>query len=572
MKQFISKRWIALLCIVTMLCTSFVQGNNRVLAKNDMRLNKDNVVLYLNSDNVTKTKSLYQLIVSGLEKDMQVSYVSQNKAIAKVNNKGVITARACGKTEVLVIVSNANGEVIKTLPCKVTVKQNAKTVKITGLPFKSSMGINTPYSFQTNLIGKNGGTSTDLVQWEITDNKADAVVDKNGTVVAKKAGSFTLIAKTYQSKNALKKYKNKAYTATSTPITIKVLKDQYITNKDVKDGKVKLDDKKYGNLVISNTVGDAEILLNRSLIAGELKIESGADTKINVNNSLINSVSTIEPSSVSAMAIQSYGLDIPSIIFSNNAKCKKIVITNDINIEQKGISSISNVSVISSNNTDLNVNLLGKFQEVILDSWNAGGINLGMGDATSIENMSVANNNSNNSISSQTGSIQILDMSTSEKKAPKILTTTVSSTVELKISVEVKTAVVVENTKNASVSFEKPVGELDIEGSNITASIESSVGVLKSSGEKTTIAISATGSVTSATIEGSNTKVEGEGKIGTVSVSASKVEVKVEVNTVTVNEDANNVYVNGEKVTPGTTSKETAQPSSTPVNRLMIIV
>jgi len=132
----------------------------------------------------TSPSSVYSQYMSGMR------MTSSNKKIATVNNQGKVIGVAPGK--VTITIKTDNGFAKK---CKVTIKRPAlKSLKINHNKLTLEQG--KKKQLKVNCVPKG---SYAKVTWN-SSNKRVAVVNKNGYVTAKKAGSTVITAKTASGK------------------------------------------------------------------------------------------------------------------------------------------------------------------------------------------------------------------------------------------------------------------------------------------------------------------------------------------------------------------------------------
>ena len=206
----------------------------RQVSAASIRLEKERKILYLNKDNITQTKSTYPLKFKNLTKKAKKKYrfefKSDHEHIAQVNSSGVVQAIGVGETLIRVrVIKKSTGACVNTLFCHVIIRQNAKHVTMTGVPASQTVTVGDTIGLNAVMTGANGSIATDQLEYVLLHNTADAVLTQDGMVTALQEGTYTVLAKAYQSKSALKKYGEKAYTAVSTPVTIQVRAKEEVT-------------------------------------------------------------------------------------------------------------------------------------------------------------------------------------------------------------------------------------------------------------------------------------------------------------------------------------------------------
>ncbi len=125
----------------------------------------------------------YQVKLKNLAKTATVTYKSSNTKIAKVSNKGVITAVAKGNTTVSVTMKQNK----KTYTSKIKVTVDTPTIKITKKIDNLMTG--DTYTFAVT----NTGTDSKVV-WKVSDTKLATIDSKTGVFKALKKGTVTVTA------------------------------------------------------------------------------------------------------------------------------------------------------------------------------------------------------------------------------------------------------------------------------------------------------------------------------------------------------------------------------------------
>lgn len=125
-----------------------------------------------------------QLKISGTKN--KITWATDNKSVATVNKSGLVTAKAKGKATITATVNN------KKYKCKVTV--------INPYIYPEDAVI---YVGETQIFELKGVKSDKVIKWSSSD-KSIAVIDSDGELTAKKAGTVTITATVDK-----KKYKRK---------------------------------------------------------------------------------------------------------------------------------------------------------------------------------------------------------------------------------------------------------------------------------------------------------------------------------------------------------------------------
>ena len=128
--------------------------------------------------------------------DKTVKWSSSNEVVAAVDSNGKVTAKKAGTA--VITATSSNG---KTAGCTVTVKQ--KEIAITGIGLNKSTTSLTEGESETltATITPSNATGDKTVKWS-SSNEAVAVVDSNGKVTAKKAGTAVITATSSNGKSA----------------------------------------------------------------------------------------------------------------------------------------------------------------------------------------------------------------------------------------------------------------------------------------------------------------------------------------------------------------------------------
>lgn len=115
----------------------------------------------------------------------KVTWKTNNKKVATVSQKGVVTAKKQGKATITATVG------AKKYTCKVTVKAAPKVKKVKLNKTSASVGVGQKLQLQASVLPANAGNKS--VKWS-SSNKKVATVSNKGVVTAKKAGSATITA------------------------------------------------------------------------------------------------------------------------------------------------------------------------------------------------------------------------------------------------------------------------------------------------------------------------------------------------------------------------------------------
>lgn len=152
-------------------------------------LNKGTATLYARAN--SKARDTLQLTVNT---SASVTWCSSNTTVAKVS-KGFVTALKAGKATITA--KTADG---KTASCVVTVKKNnAKVTKLTARPkivtLKAGTKTTIKITFRPSTVYNN------KIKWKSSDKKV-ATVSSQGVIKAKKKGTCTITATSFNGKTA----------------------------------------------------------------------------------------------------------------------------------------------------------------------------------------------------------------------------------------------------------------------------------------------------------------------------------------------------------------------------------
>lgn len=227
MKTF-GKRIVAILTILIMAAMQMPktaeaeQMSEFVEAKQKMMLNRNSVNLYLNGG--CDGNNSFNLNIKNKQTNFKSKYSTdwsiEDESIASVAKNGVVTAKKVGSTIVTCLIKKKSTQnVISNLKATIIVNANAKTVTINNAPENHSLKVGETFDFNRTMVAENGGKATDKTEWIVSDETI-ASVDRNGVVTTLREGTFTIQAKTYQTKDLKEQG---IYTAKSEKVTIHVV-------------------------------------------------------------------------------------------------------------------------------------------------------------------------------------------------------------------------------------------------------------------------------------------------------------------------------------------------------------
>ena len=166
--------------------TSSIPSTPTTVSPTSVSLNKTSITLGA-GESYTLTKT-----VSPSNASTSYTWSSSNTSVATVNSSGKITARNSGTATITVKTSNG-----KTATCKVTVK-NAPS-KISLNKTKVTLGVGETFDLNSTLPS---GTASYSVKYTSNNTSVATVKASGGLVTAKKAGTVTITATTYNGKKA----------------------------------------------------------------------------------------------------------------------------------------------------------------------------------------------------------------------------------------------------------------------------------------------------------------------------------------------------------------------------------
>ena len=294
----------------------------KVTVKNAMTINKTAVTVYVGGAPASYTLKATSALGG------TVKYTTNNKNVATVNSKGVVTAKKAGTAVITVTV----GKYKKT--CKVTVKNPSITVKA---------GASTIYvGKQTKIaVTKLGASGTAKFA---TNNKNIATVNSKGVVTAKKAGTAVITVTVGKYKKTCKvTVKNPSITVKAGASTIYVGKQTKIavtkygvsgtakfttSNKSIAtvNSKGVVTAKKAGTVKITVQVGKYKKVVTVKVKAASLKLAKTAAT-INKGKTTTIKVSAVPSGKVTYT--------------SNNTKVATVTSKGVVKGVKKGIAVIT---------------------------------------------------------------------------------------------------------------------------------------------------------------------------------------------------------------------------------------
>ena len=203
MKKNFVKKTLASTLALAMVATAMPAAFTTASAAKAPALNRTSKTLYINENAVGNS---YDFNIKNKVSGSKYSWTTSNKAIAKVNSKGLTTPGTKTGEATISCKITLPTKKTKTLKATVTVKENATKVWIKNAPEKE-IGIGKDaYDFNSSFSTASGAKATDYRTWEIDEatNTAGATINaKDGKVTTTKAGEFKVRVRAYQNKEKL---------------------------------------------------------------------------------------------------------------------------------------------------------------------------------------------------------------------------------------------------------------------------------------------------------------------------------------------------------------------------------
>ncbi len=251
MTKKVFKRLMVTVLTLAMLIAN-MQATNGMVAK-AATSSKSLAEQYLNATNKylhlgTKTQNTFDFNIKSSAIEKKAKYVwtvdkkKGNPDSVSINSKtGVVTAKKVGTAYIYCKITNSKGSVIKP-ETSVTVRNNAKEISISEVSNYQIVAVGSELKFGYQVANTEAGAkiaTSDIIRWDIQEDKAGTTVSSKGVTKSSKEGTFQIRAVCFQSSSKYSAWLNnkaaneKYITASSQWYTIfveKNLKEAVVTN------------------------------------------------------------------------------------------------------------------------------------------------------------------------------------------------------------------------------------------------------------------------------------------------------------------------------------------------------
>ncbi len=422
----------------------------------------------------------YQVSIKNRIKGADYQWKSSNKAVAKVNQKGIVTGIKKGTVTINCTIKTKSKSY--HLSSKITVRKAADQVQINNKTDYIMIG--KTYDLNRTMKPSDANVTT---AWSSSDSSVISV-DKKGVITAHKAGMAIITARAGKAEDSAMIYAVEQEAGE-------------ITKADLSGGKVTLSGKSYGKLTISNSIGNAQVILNNVIVGGTLTMEAGAAYQVTTNECKINKVAAVNSQ------IKSFALgdgDTPEAMPSLVAGQGSIIVTIDsecnISVKQSSGAVIQSFSVVTRSDGSIQIALEGFRGDLVIDSNSTAPISI---EATACEM------NSATVLSATEGQpITLTDTNAGTAQASTIGTVSMAANAALKVDVKAEEVVIDKEVSKADVTISQPVSRVSNAGSQTSLVINSAVAQVNSTGEATAVSLGDSARVSSLRVEGAKTNVE----------------------------------------------------------------
>lgn len=492
----------------------------------------------------------YDFNINHKLKNSKYQWKSNDTSIAKVTNKGIVTGLKKGNATITCQITTQAK--VYQLTSTVAVRTPAKSITINNKIKEIKVG--EKYNLNRTLTP---ASSNDKTIWSTSD-KSIAKPDKNGIFTALKEGSVTITAKTLSGKKS--------------SVTIKVYDEKItkeLTKADAVDGKINLSDVAYDILTITNSVGDAEIVLDNVTVKDRLEMETDSAYTIRAINSDIHQVVSLEEKAIISTAVSDSSVaddtPVPTLIAEGGTIIVAVDARGNVSLKQEGTAKIGVLTVNRNYDGSIKLNLDGFQGNIVVNTLSNADISIITKNCT-IPEATISGSSSG----------QKLTFTEASDAANTSVINKINVTTEAKLSIDVPTKelVIAKEARNAVVTVEKPVEKIVNNGSTTNLSLNSNVTSIVSSGENLAVKVAAGSTIKDLELSGSSSRLEvalgstvenvlstgneteitGTGQVKEVKVEGNNTKVNTPNTNISVDEKATGTIANGSEIAPGTST------------------
>lgn len=498
----------------------------------------------------------YNFNINNKVKNSTYQWEISDTSVATVNNRGVVTAKTKGVATITCEVNTPSKKYLLT--SKVNIRKPAETIEINNKIEKIYVG-------EVYNLNRTIGplTSNDKTTWTTSDSTI-AKPNKNGVFTALKPGQVVITANTISGEKD--------------SVTIRVLDETNsltLTKDSVIDGKIVLTDVSYDYIIIDNSVGKAEIILDQVTINDTLEMEADANYTVRAINSNINRVVSLEEDKaiVSSFSLDSEKRSVaPTFIAETGTLVLTVDARGNVTVKQEGKAEIGTVTVNRKIDGSISINLEGFQGNLVVNTTSNSDIDI-VTNGCNIPETTIRGTSSGQRLS--------LSDNTANGAVSNIGKIIIESSANVNIDVPTTEMVIAETIKNASVTIEKPIENIINLGSATYLAVNSSVTNIFSSGDELTMKVEAGSTIKGIELAGNSSKVDvalgstienivakgndsaitGRGKVGEVKVEGNNTKIDTSNVNVIVGENAVGTVTNGNEVPAGTVVAPTPSPN-----------
>ncbi|MDK2808346.1 MAG: hypothetical protein PWP24_1081 [Clostridiales bacterium] len=478
---------------------------------------------------------------------------TSNKKIATVSSTGLVKGIRSGTA---VIKATTKDGSKKQIAIKVTI--GTKVSKISVAKSKVTLKVGKTSTIKATVSSKKA--SNKKLAYKSSNNKV-ATVSSKGKIKAVGKGTATITVEAKDNSGKTAKVK----------VTVKG-NDATISNKNVENGTATISNASYDDLTISNSVGNASVVLDHVVIRGTLKMQNGAAYTVSVTNCNIANVMVDEKEAdVKTMAV---GLDepktidastLPTLIAGKGTVIVELDAVGNVSIKQNGSATIKSITVSTKLNGNITVSLDGFKGNLEIKSATNSNVNIET-KACEIGTATVSG-----SVTGQ--KIQLLDKAAEGETASKIDKINLTSNASLKVDIQANTLQIDKKAANAHVTIEKAIDSVNNNGkdSNLTINADikdftsngdaavvkigggATVEAIRSDGANAKISVALGATVTKVTTRGDKNTIEGDGKVGSVKVEGNDTKVNTKNTQLEIADNVKGTQSFDKTVKPGET-------------------